>query len=294
MRYVLSCFENFLCVTVRGYICTSKLSFETLLTCQKKRDFINRFLDYHKKMQTTAIKTHRIEQTDLLDEVLDTYVCDLVNDDILVVTSKIISVLQGAMVSKNTVEKRDLIEKEADYILETPHNPYDLYLTLKNNILIPSAGIDESNVHDAYVLYPKDIQGCATWIWNYLRKRQNLERFGVVITDSHTTIMRRGVTGIALGWCGFDPLYSYVGTPDLYGSALQVTQINILDALAGAGVFVMGEGREQTPLALIRNAPRISFLDHPPSVEDYARITISLEEDLYAPLLKSARWRKTS
>jgi dihydrofolate synthase / folylpolyglutamate synthase len=245
-------------------------------------------------MQATAIKTHRIEQTDLLEEVLDAYVRDLVNDDILVITSKIISVLQGAMVPKNSVKKRDLIEKEADYVLDTPDNPYDLYLTLKNNILIPSAGIDESNVHDAYVLYPKDIQGCAIWIWEYLRKSRNLDRFGVVITDSHTTIMRRGVTGIALGWCGFDPLYSYVGAPDLYGCALQVTQINILDALAGVGVFVMGEGREQTPLALIRNAPRISFVDHAPRAQDLARITISLEEDLYAPLLSAAKWRQTS
>lgn len=267
---------------------------QTPLTYKGKRDLIARVLDYIGKMQTIAIKTHRIEQTDRLEDVLDTYVCGLTNDDILIVTSKIISVLQGELVSKNSIKKKDLIEKEADYILDTPDNPYDLYLTLKNNILIPSAGIDESNVHDAYVLYPKDIQGCASWIWHYLRKRHHLDRLGVVITDSHTTVMRRGVTGIALGWCGFDPLYSYVGTPDLYGCALQVTQINILDALASAGVFVMGEGSEQTPLALIRGAPRLSFSDHPPTEQDYARISISLEEDLYAPLLKSARWRQVS
>ncbi|WP_417905593.1 coenzyme F420-0:L-glutamate ligase [Candidatus Tisiphia endosymbiont of Micropterix aruncella] len=167
---------------------------------------------------------------------------------------------------------------------------YDIYLTLKNGLLIPSAGIDESNVDGVYVLYPQDVQKTAYWIWQYLCSKHNIRDLGIVITDSHATIMRRGVTGIALGWCGFSPLYSYIGKHDICNQSLNVTQINTLDSLAGAAVFVMGEGNEQTPITIIKHAPRMTFLDRPPSEEEKLSIVISMEEDLYGPLLKSAKW----
>ena len=103
--------------------------------------------------------------------------------------------------------------------------------------------------------------------------------------------MRRGVTGITLGWCGFEPLYSYVNQPDIYGKPLRVTQINILDALATAAVFVMGEGGEQTPIAVISDAPKITFVNRSPTAEEEKRVVISMEEDLYAPLLLNAKWQ---
>ncbi len=241
-------------------------------------------------MHVEAIKTHKISQNDSLEKILNQYLNNVQNEDIVVITSKIISILQARLVSKGDMNKRLLVHQEADLVLETTNNPYDLYLTIKNNVLIPSAGIDESNVDGYYVLYPENIQETAIWIWNYLKKQHNIQKLGIVITDSHTTIMRRGVTGIALGWCGFEPLYSYINKPDICGNLLRVTQVNILDSLATAAVFVMGEGSEQTPLAIIRNAPKISFLDRHPTTEEEKMIAISMDEDLYAPLLRSATW----
>ncbi|MEI8295512.1 MAG: coenzyme F420-0:L-glutamate ligase, partial [Alphaproteobacteria bacterium] len=205
-------------------------------------------------MHVKAIKTHRIEADDALQAVLDQYVQKLADGDIVVITSKILSVIQGRVVSKDATSKRDLVYAQADLVLETDSNPYDLYLTIKNGMLIPSAGIDESNADNVYVLYPDNIQETAVWIWGYLKQQHSLKSLGIVITDSHTTIMRQGVTGIALGWCGFKPLYSYVDKPDIYNHPLKVTQVNILDSLATAAVFVMGEGNEQTPLAIIKDA----------------------------------------
>jgi F420-0:gamma-glutamyl ligase len=102
--------------------------------------------------------------------------------------------------------------------------------------------------------------------------------------------LRKGVTGITLGWCGFEPLHSYIGQPDIFGHPLRVTQTNILDALAASAVFVMGEGAEQTPLALIEDLPQIRFLSDPPSQEQEQSLHIPLEEDIYAPLLKDIPW----
>lgn len=225
-----------------------------------------------------------------LEDVLDQYLSDLNEGDIIAITSKIVSLCQGRAIEQSLISKLDLIKQEADSILYAKHNPYDLYLTIKNNILIPSAGIDESNGNGVYILYPKKVQSVAHTIWQYLRKKFSCMNLGVIITDSHTTPMRRGVTGITLGWCGFEPLYSYINKPDIYGNLMHVTQSNILDALATTAVFVMGEGCEQTPLAVISGAPKISFVSRPPTVQEEKSIAISMTEDLYSPLLMAAKW----
>ncbi len=241
-------------------------------------------------MQCSSIKTHKVSTNESLESILDQYVTNLNDGDILAITSKIVSLCQGRVVEKLSVSKRDLIAREADSVLQTDYNPYDLYLTIKDNILIPSAGIDESNSNGVYILYPQNLQAVAHTVWKHLTTKFSIENLGVIITDSHTTPMRRGVTGITLGWCGFEPLHSYVNKPDIYGNLLHVTQINILDALATSAVFMMGEGDEQTPLAIIRNAPKIKFTSRAPTAQEEKSVTISMEEDLYAPLLMNAKW----
>jgi putative folate metabolism gamma-glutamate ligase len=243
-------------------------------------------------MQVKAIQTHRIESNDRLENILDRYLLGIEEETILVITSKIISICQGRLLLKTSVSKGNLIFEEADAILETDQNPYGYYLTLKDNILIPSAGIDESNGDNSYILYPKNVQDTAISLWNYVRKEYKIKHLGILIVDSHTTPLRRGVTGICLGWCGFEPLYSYVGKKDLYGKPLYVTQINLLDALATTAVLVMGEGNEQTPMGIITKAPKISFLTRPPTLEEERSIFIPMEEDLYAPFFKGAKWLK--
>ncbi|WP_246039543.1 coenzyme F420-0:L-glutamate ligase [Wolbachia endosymbiont of Carposina sasakii] len=192
-----------------------------------------------------------------------------------------------------TGSKEELIKREADAIVDVDHNSYGIYLTIKDNILIPSAGIDESNGNEMYILYPKDVQKTALSIWNYLKTKHCIKHLGILITDSNITPMRLGVTGVALGWCGFEPFYSYIGKPDLYDQPLQVTQVNLLDALATSAVLVMGEGAEQTPMAIISGAPKIHFLTRLPTTEEEKSVKISMEEDLYSPLLMRARWLKS-
>ena len=178
-----------------------------------------------------------------------------------------------------------MIRQSADaYLAGNYPNPHAIQLTIKNNILIPSAGIDASNSNGNYIFYPKDIQRSATEIWSHLREKHKLKEVGVIISDSHTTPMRRGVLGIGLGWCGFKPLYNYVGKPDCFGRPLRVTQSNIVDAMAVSAVICMGEGNEQTPLAVITDAPKIEFQSQPPTNDELKSLIIPMEEDLYAPL----------
>ena len=245
-------------------------------------------------MQVTAYKTHKIQPNESLFGILDHYLPCLQPKSIVVITSKIISLCQNRLVRKEAVENKfQLIQKEADLYLEGDYiDKYGICLTIKNEILIPTAGIDESNGNGYYILYPQNLQETAFEIWLHLRKKINDQEVGVLITDSHTTPLRRGVTGIALGWCGFEPLFSYVGKPDIFGSLLRVTSMNLLDSLAASAVFVMGEGEEQTPLAVIQQAPKITFQDRPPTAEEIRSVTILPSEDLYAPLLTSVNWKK--
>lgn len=242
-------------------------------------------------MKICSIKTHQILAGESLNAILDQYLTSLAEGTIVAITSKVISLCQGRIVPKDSVSNKfELVKKEADAHLREQDSLYEAHLTIKNNILIPSAGIDESNGDGMYILYPHDIHQTAAEVWQYLRQKHRLTHLGIIITDSHTTPLRKGVTGITLGWCGFEPLYSYIGKPDIFDHPLRVTQINIIDALATSAVFVMGEGAEQTPMALIENAPKVQFLSHPPTQEEEHMVRISLEEDIYAPLLKGVDW----
>lgn len=246
-------------------------------------------------MKIRTLKTRPITYKDSLFQIIDTYIPPLQEKEILVITSKIISLCEGSVVAKNPdISKEELIRQSADAYLNIQSEPssHGVQLTIKNNILIPSAGIDESNGNGMYILYPENIQESATTIWEHIRNRDKIKALGIIITDSHTTPMRRGVIGIGLGWCGFKPLYSYIGKPDCFDVPLRVTMVNVLDALAVASVFCMGEGNEQTPFSIIADAPKIEFQDNPPTIEEINELSIPMAEDLYAPLLNNGQWVK--
>lgn len=244
-------------------------------------------------MLVRGIKTHIIQQSDNLLSLLDQYIPRLNENAILVITSKIISILENQILPKEGIEKKLLIQKEADFFLETEENSFDFYLTIKNGILIPSSGIDESNSNNTYILYPKNLEDTVLKIWNYIKTRDRIQKLGILVTDSHSTLMRRGLTGIALSWIGFKPINSYVGAPDIYQESLKITQVNVIDSLATAAVFIMGEGNEQIPFVVIENAPHIAYVDHQPSEEEKKQVYFSVEEDLYISLLQKGKWKKT-
>ena len=237
-------------------------------------------------MQIKTIKTDRITQPQDLNRFVDAVLPPLSEGSIVAITSKVVSLCEGRTVDMTAISKKDLIYREADCVIPSDGQDERIVLTYKNRILIPSAGIDESNSNGRYILYPEDPFLSAKNLYVYLKTRRHLERFGVIITDSHTTPLRRGVTGIALAWWGFQPCKSLVGTPDLFGHPLQVTHINVADALAVSAVFNMGESSECTPIAIINNAPYVQF-DATPITHNIDEIAIDPQVDLYQPLLKS-------
>lgn len=244
-------------------------------------------------MIVNAIKTDKITTDQhALTAVLDSAISSLSDQSILVITSKIVSICEGRVVKIGTQKKDTLIHNEADFYIPSEKSKYDITLTITRNTLIPTAGIDESNGNDYYILWPNDPYRTAKEIRAYLAKRFSLTNVGVLITDSRTSPLRWGTMGVALAYAGFDALNNYIGTPDIFGRKLKVTKANVADGLSAAAVAAMGEGDEQTPLAVITDCAFVHFDENAPTDVDLKELAIDPSEDLYGPLIQSAPWKK--
>ena len=243
-------------------------------------------------MRIRPIQTHPIPPSERdLFALLDRYVPRLSERSVLAITSKIVAICEGRVRPIAGTDKRQLIAEEAERYL--PVDPrYGVSLTVKSGMLIATAGIDESNSDGHYVLWPSDAQRSADALREQLSQRFGLREVGVVITDSRTTPLRLGVTGVALAHSGFQALNDYVGKQDLFGRALRMTKVNVMDALATSAVLVMGAGSECPPLALIDELPFVTFQPRDPSAEELGALRTSLEDDLYAPLLTRVEWQR--
>jgi putative folate metabolism gamma-glutamate ligase len=235
-------------------------------------------------MISTAIKTKKIKPGDSIFWILDNFLEKLVEGDVVAIASKIISICEQQLINKTAISKKKLIQQESDICITAPAKLPNFFLTLKNHRLIPNAGIDESNCNNKYSLLPKNPQTTAHTIWLHLKKRYNLKKLGVFITDSNVTPLRSGVTGIAIGWCGFKPIYSYIGKQDVFKRKICVTKINLLDSLATVATLTMGEGAEQTPLAILKNVPKIKFQNRQPTKQEEQTTRIDKHHDLFSNL----------
>jgi len=245
-------------------------------------------------MKITPIKTDKITpKNHTIYDILDKFVVDVPENSILAVTSKIISICEGNVIKNDgRILKNNLVKDEADLYLPPTESKYNYCLTIKNNVLLPTAGIDESNGNGYFILWPKDPQKTINAIRKYLMERFKLKNVGAMITDSKTTPLRWGTTGVSVAHSGFKALNDYIGKPDIFGVKMQATKANIADAVAVSAVLCMGEGQEQTPMALIEDLPFVKFQKNNPTKKELAELGIGMEDDLYAPLLKSVCWKK--
>ncbi len=230
-------------------------------------------------MQISPIKTRIFkENEDLIDFILQ-YVKRIPENSVLIITSKIVALSEGrTMEYKNKAQKIKLIKKESDFAIKTKYT----WLTIKDNMVMASAGIDESNAKGKLILLPKDSFKSADLIRKKLKKIFRVKKLGILITDSRIFPLRAGIVGVSLGYAGFKGIRDYVGKKDIFGRVLKMSRTDMADSLATSAVLCMGEGKEQQPLALITNAP-VEFIEKIKKKE----LFIDPKEDLYLPLFGS-------
>ncbi|MGA9169710.1 MAG: coenzyme F420-0:L-glutamate ligase [Nitrososphaeraceae archaeon] len=191
------------------------------------------------------------------------------DNDVLVVAHKIVSKAEGRVVNlehiKPSVESLKIAEEDGkdprimELILDESkemirHSNGVIIVETRHGFICANAGVDQSNVEDSVnhaVLLPVDADASANKIRESLREKTAGKDFAVIITDTFGRPFREGQTNVAIGIAGIEPIKSYVGSADMYGKKLRVTEIAVVDEIASAAELVMGK-LERVPVVIIR------------------------------------------
>ncbi len=214
------------------------------------------------------------------------------DDDVLVVTQKIVSKAEGAVVDLTTVAPRpeavafaerygrdprqiEVVLREARRVVrmdrgvlitETPHG-----------FVCANGGVDASNVGPAsgtvVTLLPADPDASAARIRAAIRERFGID-VPVIVSDSFGRPWRWGIVDVALGVSGLHPLEDLRGVPDHDGRVMASTVRAVADELASAAELALGKTAGR-PVALVRGA---SFVRGEGSI---AELVMLPENDLF-------------
>jgi len=251
------------------------------------------------RMILHSLKTPLIRPGDDLIEILMNTLkkekLNLEDGDIVVIAESAVATAQGRLHKLDEVTPSDKARKMADkyemeaHIVEVILQEADeifggvkkILLTTKNGWFVANAGVDTSNAPPGYVvLQPERPEETAEQIRNGIEKRSG-KKTGVIIADSRTIPLKKGVIGVALATAGIEPVEDVRGRKDLFGRKLQVTFRAIADDLASAAQLLIGEADERTPMVLIRGAP-VELTEEPAE-----KMNLSPEECLYMNVFAS-------
>ena len=193
----------------------------------------------------------------------------LTDDDVLVVTQKIVSKAEGRLVELASVQPSDFA---TDWAQRWGKDPRQVELVLRESAAIvrmgpggliisrtrhglvcANAGVDVSNVGGGEVasLLPVDPDASARAIRDGLRQRTGIAP-AVIVSDSFGRPWRNGIVNVAIGSDGIEALLDLRGAPDAGGREMQATVIAVADELASAADLVGGKV-EQRPVVVVRN-----------------------------------------
>jgi coenzyme F420-0:L-glutamate ligase/coenzyme F420-1:gamma-L-glutamate ligase len=193
------------------------------------------------------------------------------DDDVLVVTQKVVSKAEGAIVDLTTIEPRPEVVAFADRWdrdarqLEVVLREAKRVVRMENGVLITvtphgfvcaNGGVDASNVGpdtgSIVTLLPVDPDASAARIRAAIRERHGLD-LPVVVSDSFGRPWRWGIVDVAIGVSGLEPLEDLRGSPDHDGRVMHSTVRAVADELAAAAELAFGKSAGR-PVALVRGA----------------------------------------
>lgn len=205
----------------------------------------------------------------LVLEALATSGLSLEQDDVIVVTQKIVSKAEGRVVALDAFDPSPLaIELAREWsrdarAIEAALSEARRVVKMDRGVLITetrhglvcaNSGVDASNLEseDTLALLPLDPDASAASLRSELETRTG-KRCAVVISDTFGRPWREGVTNVAVGLSGMEPLADYRGERDSRGRGLEATQIAVADEIAAAAELVMGK-LDRVPVAIVRGA----------------------------------------
>lgn len=205
--------------------------------------------------------------TALLLEALDQQELALQNNDILIITQKIVSKAEGRLVDPSSVEPShmahmvaaqgakdaghyEVVLREARRIVRMDRGV--LITETQHGLICANSGVDESNVGGGHLLslLPIDPDASAAQLRSAIQERSGVD-VAVIISDTFGRPWREGQVNVAIGVAGIAPLNNYTGQLDTHGYEMRVSNIAIADELAAAAELVMGK-IDAVPIAIIR------------------------------------------
>ncbi|MDB4470944.1 coenzyme F420-0:L-glutamate ligase [Deltaproteobacteria bacterium] len=197
----------------------------------------------------------------------------LLDGDVLVLAQKVVSKAENRYASLNDVEageealvlaaKVDKDPRLVELILSESvevvrHRPGVVIVEHNKGYVHANAGIDKSNIESdesnpRVLLLPVDSDASACRLQQQLKQLTGKSVY-IIINDSAGRAWRNGTVGMAIGTAGFEPIEDLVGSEDLFGRPMEVTEVAVADELAAAASFMMGQAAESAPVVLVRGA----------------------------------------
>ena len=190
--------------------------------------------------------------------------------DVVVVTHKVVSKAEGRLIDLRTVEPSALAKGyAASYGKDARHIEVVLresrrVVRMDRGLIISethhgfvcaNAGVDASNVpgEDVVCLLPLDPDASAARLRERLATAAGSD-LAVVVSDSFGRAWREGITNVAIGVAGMEPLADYRGERDPHGFPLVASTLATADELAAAAELVMGK-TAGIPVTVVRGYP---------------------------------------
>ena len=215
------------------------------------------------------------------------------NRDIIVVGQKAVSKTEGRVVdiddvkpsspalriAKRTGKRPGFVQvvlRDSSKVLRADSEAF--IVVTKDFQTCMNGGVDKSNVKGGsmYALLPENPDASAR------RLRRDIKRLtgkdvGIVICDTRSRPFRKGQVEECIGVAGISPLVDYRGQKDLFGYTLRFKNVALADELASAAELVMGQGKEATPVAVVRGLGRVRFQRRSSS----RSLMVKTEEDIF-------------
>lgn len=163
-------------------------------------------------------------------------------EDVLVVTHKVVSKSEGAVVGLQDDAETHYRRIVEDQAVRVVRRRGDLVIAeTSHGFVCANAGVDRSNASPGtVVLLPEDPDRSARRIRHRIGADLGV-RPAVVISDTFGRPWRRGLVDVAIGVAGMAPMTDLRGTTDSFGRTLEVTEVNLADEVAAAADLVMGK-----------------------------------------------------
>jgi coenzyme F420-0:L-glutamate ligase len=184
----------------------------------------------------------------------------LQDGDVLVVTSKVVSKVEGRLVTLDTADpdareaaRQQAIDAETTRVVA--RRGLLRVVQTRHGFVLAAAGVDASNVsRNELALLPTDPDASAERLREAIRAQGGVD-VGVVVSDSMGRPWREGIVDNAIGVAGLSSLFDARGQIDSMGNVLEVTQVAIVDEIAAAGDLVKGK-LGGIPVAVVRGLAR--------------------------------------